>query len=313
MRKLIFTFSVLFISFSLLAQTKTTKKKNEHWKHSGYLSLAFGQGGSRNWSPGAERFSFQGSARVFVLSEFKDGRHAWDTYTDLAYGMQNTTTTGVRKSQDKIDVVSKYGYSISKKVNLAGWFNLRTQFSDGFDYTETPKRRISGIMAPGYITAAPGFEWKPCKSGDLSIFFTPAMARLVVTTNRPYSYNYQGGLKPDGSTERSLAEKYGVDPVRKVDGEIGAMTSVAYAKKELFKNVGFRARLDVFSDYVDREPWNMDVFLNSLVTMKVNNWLAVTYSFDMIYDDDQKQFGALRNKPAAQLHSMLGVGVGVKL
>jgi len=311
MRKLIFTFSVLFLCYSLLAQDKG--KKNEKWKHEGLLSIALGQGGSRNWAPGAERFSFQGTARVFWLSQFKDGRHSWDSYADLAYGMQNSNTTGVRKTMDKIDVLSKYNYSISKKVSLAGWFNMRTQFSNGFDYNEAPKRRISGIMAPGYITVAPGFDWKPCKSGDLSIFFSPAYARIIATTNRPYSYNYQGGLKPDGSTERSLADKYGVDPERKVDGEVGFMTSIAWAKKDIVKNVDFRSRLDAFGDYIDNEPWNMDIFLNSMFTMKVNNWLNVTYSFDMIYDNDQKQFGPLRNKAAAQLHSMLGVGLGVKL
>jgi hypothetical protein len=38
------------------------------------------------------------------------------------------------------------------------WFNARTQFHDGYDYTETPKKRISGLMAPGYLTLGPGFD-----------------------------------------------------------------------------------------------------------------------------------------------------------
>jgi hypothetical protein len=208
-------------------------------------------------------------------------------------------------------VLSKYGYSISSKVNIGAWSNIRTQFSDGFDYTETPKRRISGIMAPGYITLAAGFDWRPTKD-KFTIFASPAMARLVVVTNRPYSFNYQGGVKPDGTPERSLAGKYGVNPVRKVDGQVGAMVSVAYTKTDLVKNVDLRSRADVFSNYL-RNFQNFDVFLNNLVTMRVNKWLQVTYSFDMIYDDDQKQFGPLRNKPAAQLHTMLGVGLSAKL
>ncbi|MBI1342893.1 MAG: DUF3078 domain-containing protein [Terrimonas sp.] len=309
MRKLIFTLSVLFIAFSLTAQQKSKKQKNDHWKNGGFISLNAGQGGGRNWAPGAERFSFQGSAMFNYFANYKKDKHSLENEVDLAYGMVNTTSGGIRKSQDKIDVLSKYGYAISDKVKIGGWFNLRTQFSDGFDYSESPRRRISGIMAPGYITLAPGFEWIPCKSGNLTIFATPVMARMVVVTNRPYSYNYQGGVKPDGSNERSLADKYGIDPERQVDGQVGAMASIGYKKTELIKNVDLRTRIDFFTDYIDKEPWNVDVFLNSLLTMKVNNWLQVTYSFSLIYDDNQKQFGPLKNKAEAQMNSMLGVGL----
>jgi hypothetical protein len=38
----------------------------------------------------------------------------------------------------------------------------------------------------------------------------------------------------------------------------------------------------------------------------------VTYSFDLIYDDDVKQFGPNGNVAAAQLRSLLAVGFAAK-
>jgi len=311
MRKFIFTLSVFSFAFSSFAQEGASNKKNDRWKLGALFTVTAGQGGSRNWTPGAERFSFLGSARMNLYAKFKDGKHSWESLADLAYGMVNTTSLGIRKSQDKIDVVSKYGYSVHSKVDIGAWFNVRTQFSDGFDYSESPKRRISGVMAPGYITLAAGFDCKPF-TDNFSIFVSPVMARLVVVTNRPYSFSYQGGVKPDGTPETTLASRYGVDPVRKVDGQVGAMVSVGYHKKDLVKNVDIRSRADVFSNYLNNAQ-NFDVFLNNLVIMRVNNWLQVNYGFDVIYDDDQRQFGPLKNKPATQLHTMLGVGVAAKL
>ena len=95
-------------------------------------------------------------------------KNIWENSIDLSYALINTNTTGFRKTDDKIDFVSMFRHSITKKDNKVGigaWFNVRTQFHDGYDYTETPKRRISGLMAPGYLTLGPGFDirTKKCK------------------------------------------------------------------------------------------------------------------------------------------------------
>jgi hypothetical protein len=44
----------------------------------------------------------------------------------------------------------------------------------------------------------------------------------------------------------------------------------------------------------------------------VNSWLNVTYQFDLIYDDDVRQFGPNKNSAAAQMRSLLGVGFAAK-
>ena len=313
MRKLIFTLFTFILTFSLFAQTNTTTtKKKKIWVTEGYFSFNVGQGGSRNWAAGSERFTLQGAAYLNYQANRKWRKNIWENSIDLSYALTNSNTTGFRKTDDKIDYVSMFRHRITKKDNVVGigaWFNVRSQFHHGYDYTETPKRRISGLMAPGYITLGPGFDIRSNKS--VSLFVSPIAPRLILFTNRPYSFNFQGGVKPDGSQEIPLSWHYNVDPVRKVRFELGALISLKY-KREIAKNITYSTRADFFSNYVD-DPQNIDVFWSNVLHMKVNNWLIVNYNFDLIYDDDVKLFGVKHNKAATQLRSQLGVGFAARL
>lgn len=306
MRKLIFTLLIFTISISLAAQ-------NRFWKTGGTLGINVGQGGSRNWAAGSERFSLQGAASLNFWANKTWRKNIWENTADLSYAVVNTNSMGFRKTDDKIDLVSMFRHSITKKDNVVGigaWANMRSQFHHGYDYSQTPRKRISGLMAPGYFTLGPGFDIRP-KNNCFTLFVSPAASRLIVFTNRPYSFNYQGGIKPDGSQEIPLSWHYNVDPERKVRYELGALLS-AKIQKEIAKNVTYRTRADAFSNYLD-DPQNIDVFWSNTFNMKVNRWLMVNYNFDLIYDDDVRLFGPLKNKAATQLRSQLGVGVAAKL
>lgn len=311
MRKLIFTLFVFTFTFSLFAQINTDVPKSKNgWSTEGLFSFNVGQGGSRNWAAGSEKFSLQLAAYFTYQANRKWRKNIWENSLDLSYALINTNTTGFRKTDDKIDYVSMFRHSITKKENLGigAWFNVRTQFHDGYDYTETPKSRISGLMAPGYLTLGPGFDRRIKKFA--SLFVSPAAPRLILFTNRPYSFNYQGGVKPDGSQEIPLSWHYNVDPERKVRFELGALVSVKF-KKEIVKNITYSTRADFFSNYVD-DPQNIDIFWTNVFHLKVNRWLIVNYNFDLIYDDDVKLFGPDRNQAATQLRSQLGVGFAAK-
>jgi len=191
-------------------------------------------------------------------------------------------------------------------------FDARTQISNGYDYPSSEagdvliKRRVSGFFAPAYLTFAPGVLLK--FSDHFSVFGAPLAAHWVAVTNSPYSFSYQGGVKPDNTIERSLASMYGVDPEKKVRFEAGPYVS-AKLKKELVKNVMFTSRLDLFSDLTNDEPMNVDVFWNNVFGLSVNKWLQTTLRVDLIYDDNVTMFGKNKTSPAAQVNSLLGVGV----
>ena len=309
MRRFIFTLIAFLLTLSSIAQNKKMGNPNSPWKKGGMISLNLAQGGSRNWAAGSQKFSLAFAGTLDLWANRHAGKNTWDNNITLGYSMINTHETGVRKNDDKLELLSKYTYDLKPKFGVGALFNLRTQMTNGFDYSEDQKRRISGFFAPAYITFAPGIELRP--KSYLSFFLAPAAAHWVVVTNKPYSFVYQGGIKPDGSAERTLASTYGVDPEKKVRFEVGPFVSGNF-HKDIFKNVSLRSRLDLFSDLTNDEPTNVDVYWTNLVGMKVNNWLQVTYSLDMIYDDNVTLFGVNKTSPAAQFKTMLGVGLAAK-
>ena len=308
MRRFIFTLIVISLAVSASAQ-KTQKKSNSPWKKGGNISLYLSQGGSRNCAAGSDKFSLAFTGYLNLYANRQAGKHNWKNSVDIGYSMTNQWSAGVRKNYDKLEALTNYSYQITKSTGVGLFLNLRTQLTNGFDYTESPKKRMSGFFAPAYAIAAPGAYIDIIK--NVTIFATPAAAKWVIVTNEPYSFNYQGGVKPDSSSERSLASMYGVDPTRKVRFEVGPFVSAAF-NKTICKSVNYKTRVDVQSDLTNDEPFNVDVYWTNRIDMKVNKWLMVTYNFDLIYDDNVRMFGKSKMGSGTQLNSMLGVGVSAK-
>jgi len=276
------------------------------------LSIIVGQTGTRNWAPtGSEKFSLTAAGALNLWATKKWGSNSWETTADLTYGFIKTHSQETRKIDDKIDIYSNYRHATKKGVLSFSFVgDLRTQFTNGYDYTESIKKRISGFFAPAYLTFSPGIHIGT-KKGDFGVHIGPGV-RWVIVTNEPYSLSYQGGVKPDGSQERSLAELYNVSPGRKERFEAGLYVSAMY-KKEILKNVMWKTRADVNSDVRGGEPTQLDVYWTNTIGMSVNKWLKVNYNFDLYHDKDIKMFGENRNESRTQMKSMLGVGVGIIL
>jgi hypothetical protein len=303
----------------------TFKYNSKGWRKGILLSVNVAQGSSSNWAAGAEKSSFALAGYTTIFANKVKGSFFWNNSLDLGYAVQKTKSQGSRKTDDKIDLYSKAGHKLNDKWAIAGVYNLRTQFTDGYDYDYLGKgvrRRISGFMAPGYMLLSPGIEWTP--KPYFSVLFSPISARWVIVSRDPYSYYYPDGQipLPDGGVEKPLAAQYGVNPRRKVSFEAGAYLSANFFK-EIFKNVSYKSRLDLFSNYLGKrdpitdvktgaKPQNVDVFWTNSIVMKVNKFLNVTYNLDMIYDDDVRQFGASGNGARTQVRSLLGVGLSTK-
>lgn len=312
------------------AQRKLETDTANGWRKGGVISLNIGQGSSHNWAAGAEKFSFSTASTLSVFANRTAGKFYWNNTLDLGYAIVNTHSVGSRKTDDKIDFFSKLGRDISPKVSVAGVVNFRSQFTDGYDYDYLAKglrRRTSSFLAPAYLIVAPGLDWHPQQ--HFSIFFSPVSLRMVIVANDEKSYFYPGGTIPTGGFEVPLSVLYGVDPQRKVRTELGGFLSTNF-NKEVVKNITYKSRLDLYSNYLkpsrftvigadqvqtfktDARPEKIDVFWSNLISMKVNRFLNVTYNFDLIYDDDVRQFGPNRSSAAAQLRSLLGVGFSIK-
>jgi hypothetical protein len=60
-------------------------------------------------------------------------------------------------------------------------------------------------------------------------------------------------------------------------------------------------------------PQNVAINMNNLFAVKISNVLSVTYSLDLIYDDNIRLFGPTKDAPRMQTKSIIGAGLLVKL
>src|SRR4051812_20303237 len=156
---LLATSAVFFLT--LHAQKTPKEKLPSAWKTGGMFTLLAGQTGMRNWAPtGSEKLVLTASGSMNLWATKKWGKNTWSNTADLNYGLVYTHSTDTRKIDDKIDIYSIYGFGIKPLVSIGVLASLRTQFTNGYDYTESPRKRISGFFAPAYIAAGPGVQLK---------------------------------------------------------------------------------------------------------------------------------------------------------
>ena len=306
--KKILLFAALFTCFLLNAQDQKLKQLKEEssksakkdpadtsskiWKSGGLYSLNVSQGSLSNWAAGGDNFSISVNSLLSLFAFYKKEKDSWDNTFDFNLGYVNTTSLGSRKNDDRFDLLSKYGYALTSKLNLSGLFNLRSQFFKGYTFPDNVKTFASNFMAPGYLLLSLGLDYKPTK--NLSIFFSPVTARWVI-------------VKDTALSNKGL---YGVDPGKKSTLEFGAFATINYLK-EISKNITYKGRLDLFSNY-RHNPQNVDLFMSNILNVKLSKVLSVTWGLDFIYDDDVKLFGPNQRSPALQVKSLVGLGLLLK-
>ncbi len=281
-------------SGAIVAKIPAADTSKKAWKKGGLYRLNLGQGSLSNWSAGGDAFSININTTLNLYATYKKNNFNWDNSLDLVLGFLKTTSLGSRKNDDRIDLVSKQNYSINKKITVGTLFNFRTQFFNGYSYSaKTAKVYASGFLSPGYVLTSFGFDYKPKK--ELSLFFSPITSRWVIVKND------------------SLANKgsYGVDSGKNIINQLGAFATINY-QKEITKNLSYKSRLDLFSNY-KKKPWNIDIYMTNILAVKVFKMLSFNWSFDIIYDDDTRIFGDNNNSPALQLKSIIGAGFQLKI
>jgi hypothetical protein len=279
----------------LRTETSRVIKKEEdstlwNWKKGGVFNLNLAQGSLSNWAAGGDNFSMTLNAYFNYFVYYKKDRHSWDNNLDINLGYVQTTSAGSRKNDDRFDIISKYGYKMDPKGKwfLSGLFNFRTQFFDGYTYSNNIGSFASTLLSPAYIILSAGFDYKP--NDKFSMFISPLTSRTTLVMNK--------ALAAKGS--------YGVPIGKNALYEVGAFASFNY-NNTFSKNIVYKARLDLFSNYLNN-PGNVDVFMTNQLTVKVAKNFSATYSLDMIYDDDVRLFGPNKTSPGLQLKSLIGLG-----
>jgi hypothetical protein len=265
---------------------------SKKWQKGILYNLTFSQASLSNWAAGGDKFSISLGSILNMYARYSKDKMRWDNNFDFNLGYVNSTSLGSRKNDDRFDLVSKVGYSLNEKTNLAFLGNLRSGFFKGYTYSGIKKNFTSNLMSPGYLLNSAGWDYRPNKT--ISLFLSPFTARWVFVTDPILS---QKGL-------------YGVKPGQTMNFELGAYATINYLK-EINPNVVYKAKLDLFSNY-RHKPQNVDFFMTNILSVKISKLFNITWAVDLIYDDDAKLFGPNKTSPALQFKSLVGLGIQLK-
>lgn len=234
---------------------------------------------SDNWTGGGtDNIAFGLISKA--LANYSDGPQTWDNQILLEYGQQKNTASASewRKTVDQIFLDSKYGYVLSGDWNAFASLNFRSQFAPGYEFRVDDdgnplKRQISEFMTPGYLTEALGVEYKPNQH-----FF----ARFGTGTFRQ-TFALDTSLRmntPNGSL-------YGVEEGETWRNELAFQLDMGY-NNDIMENINLNTRYIMFANYETIDELNtIDHRLDTNITMKVNDFINVTLSGTLLYDEDQ--------------------------
>lgn len=276
------------------------KKQNsdtlQGWKLGGVFSSNFTQTSLTNWSAGGEN-ALSLNSLLSVFANYRKGKSTWDNSLDLAYGFLKSGDADIRKTDDRIDFTSKYGREAVGHWYYAGLLNFKSQLTAGYNYPNDSVE-ISNFLAPGYVLAAIGMDYKP--NDVFTVFISPITSKTTIVNDQT--------LSDQGA--------FGVDPGKTIRVEYGGYLRGQF-NKDIMENINLQTRLELFSNYVD-EPLHIDVNWEVLVAMKVNKYISATISTQLLYDHDidivlgTNDDGTTRTGPRVQFKEVLGVGLTYK-
>jgi hypothetical protein len=257
------------------------------WKITGVSSLSLSQLSLTNWAAGGEN-NIAGNVFLKLSPDYDNGTINWDNDLVIGFGLFKQGDDEFKKSDDQLELSSKFGYRAGKNWFYTALLSFKSQFAEGFSYEDDIKTKISGFMSPGYLNLSLGFDYKP--TDGFSLLLAPISSKMTFVMDENLSD--AGVYAPAGASFR---------------GEFGGYIKIAY-KKEILKNVLLDTQIDFFSNYVD-DPQYVDVNWDLLITFKINEFLSASLMTQLIYDYDIK-FGPAPGTPKVQFKELFGLGLG---
>ncbi len=252
-------FFILIYAVQASAQLDTTKLEIG-WNHGVVAGLTFTQVAFTDWAAGGED-ALAYNANINGKSVHEQEMTNWATAYKFAFGQANLSNKGMRKTDDVIDIESILRYKLNTLINPYVAVSFRTQFVDGFEYTDTNKTVISSFMDPGYARQAVGIGLNPIPE---------IKTRVGAALREVFTNNYHRWSDDPATTE---IEK------TKIEGGIEWVTE---AEVKLDDNILFKSRLETFAPVKHLDKWVIynDNSISANVTKLINVILSVTMRYD---------------------------------
>ncbi len=286
-------------------QLRTQKSDTtEGWKNGGIITLNISQTSLTNWAAGGQS-AFSANGLFSLFANYKKSKNMWSNSLDIGYGIHKQgKDEDFKKTDDKIDVLSKYGRNAAKRLYYAALLNFKTQMTAGYNYPNDSVK-ISALFAPAYLLGSLGMDYKP--KDDFSAYISPVTSKITIVADKDLANQGAFGVTPAKYDEFNVLVSEG----EKVRFEFGGYLRMEY-RKVLMENITLLTKLDLFSNYLDN-PQNIDVSWETLITMKVNKYISATLDTHLIYDDDidiTTDTGEIGPRP--QFKEVLGIGFSYK-
>ena len=147
------------------------------WVWGANVSLNISQVALVNWAGGgANSVGINGVGALFA--HYDKNKLVWDVRLDLGYGTQKAGKLPFRKSDDQIVFNSLLGYKFHKGWQVGLLNNFRSQFANGFEYTDSTQTLVSKPFAPAYFIASIGVQYEAPKY--FKIFVSPATSKTTI-------------------------------------------------------------------------------------------------------------------------------------
>jgi hypothetical protein len=272
MKKAILAFTLLcFVSMAFSQVTegeKTLKTRTADtligWKKGGVINISTAQTSLTNWAAGGQS-SVAVNGLLNLYAHNKQEKTLWENFLILGYGTLKQKSTGWWKTDDRIDLTSKYGLELTNKLYAAGLFNFRTQMAPGYNYPNDSVK-ISDFLSPGYVLFAVGLDYVPMP--NLTVFFAPITYKLTIVNDDVLA----------------KAGAFGVDPGEHTKAEFGGYLRASY-QQNLMENVALQTKIDLFTNYL-KDFGVVDVNWETMLSFKVNKYISATLSTQLLYDQD---------------------------
>lgn len=292
-----------------------SKDSLDGWKTTGVFGVNFSQTSLTNWAAGGQN-SFALNGFFNLSANYKKNKNVWDNSLDMGYGLlRQGKEKKFMKTDDKIDLLSKYGREAFKNFYYAAMLNFRTQMAPGYNYPNDSVV-ISDWLAPAYTIAAIGMDYKPNKY--FSAFIAPFTGKLTFVNNQKLADEGAFGVEKAKFDDSGVMISKGERTKKEFGGYIRIIYSRNKFTPEFLKNLSFTTKINLFSNYLEN-PQNIDINWETLITMKVNKYITVSLNNNMIYDDDviitldKNDDGIIDvNGPRLQIKNIIGVGFAYK-
>lgn len=235
------------------------------WRYASILNMGLTQGKLANWQEGGEN-SVAGLLDIKAFCNYKFRNIAWENTINYRYGLMQSGDEQRKKTEDLLELNSKWGMRFYHDWYFSTMFNLKTQLLNGYDYFEDDKKdMISTLMSPGYLLFSVGIDYKP--SDKLSILISPFTGKFNIVTD----------------TARIDVSKYGIKKGKMMKKELGSYVKAIY-KWKISDDIRLDNEMGVFYGY-EGQADETDIDWKTSLDMKVNYFISTKIFTHILYDE----------------------------